>query len=82
MTEPTPAADRQGPSYEELRAELERVVRELESGRVPLEEAMALWEKGEKLADACQKVLDGYRTTVEKARAAHHRDVVALGDEG
>ncbi|MHB1009124.1 MAG: exodeoxyribonuclease VII small subunit [Propionibacteriaceae bacterium] len=47
------------PSYEEARDELTAIVRQLESGNVPLSEAMALWERGEKLADVCQTWLDG-----------------------
>ena len=47
------------PTYEEARDELAGIVRQLESGSVPLSESMALWEKGEKLADVCQKWLDG-----------------------
>ncbi len=49
----------QTPSYEEARDELAAIVRQLESGSVPLSESMALWEKGEKLADICQLLLDG-----------------------
>lgn len=47
------------PTYEEARDELAVIVRQLESGSVPLSESMALWEKGEKLADICQLLLDG-----------------------
>jgi len=49
----------QTPSYEEARDELAAIVHQLESGSVPLSESMALWEKGEKLADICQLLLDG-----------------------
>lgn len=49
----------QTPSYEEARDELAAIVHQLESGSVPLSESMALWEKGEKLADICQQWLDG-----------------------
>jgi exodeoxyribonuclease VII small subunit len=49
----------QTPSYEEARDELAGIVRQLESGSVPLSESMTLWEKGEKLADVCQQWLDG-----------------------
>jgi exodeoxyribonuclease VII small subunit len=49
----------QTPSYEEARDELAAIVRQLESGSVPLSESMALWEKGEKLVDICQLLLDG-----------------------
>jgi exodeoxyribonuclease VII small subunit len=49
----------QPPTYEEARDELAAIVRQLESGSVPLSESMTLWEKGEKLADICQHWLDG-----------------------
>jgi exodeoxyribonuclease VII small subunit len=49
----------QTPTYEQARDELAGIVRQLESGNVPLSESMALWEKGEKLADICQTWLDG-----------------------
>jgi len=57
-------------SYEEARAELARVVERLESGGGPLEESLALWERGEALADVCQTWLDGARARLDAARAA------------
>jgi exodeoxyribonuclease VII small subunit len=57
-------------SYEEARAELARVVERLESGGGPLEESLALWERGEALADVCQTWLDGARAKLDAARAA------------
>jgi exodeoxyribonuclease VII small subunit len=48
-------------SYEQARDELADVVRRLEAGGVPLEESLALWERGEELAAACQSWLDGAR---------------------
>ena len=51
-------------SYEQTRAELDEVVRALESGNVSLSEAMALWERGEQLADICQEWLDGAKARV------------------
>ena len=50
--------------YEQARAELQEVVRSLESGNVPLSESMALWERGEQLADICQGWLDGAKAQV------------------
>ena len=55
-------------SYEEARAELARVVERLESGGGTLEESLALWERGEKLAEVCQRWLDGARARLEAAR--------------
>lgn len=55
--------------YEQARQQLVEVVQRLESGGVPLEESLALWERGERLAARCQRFLDGAKATVEKARA-------------
>ena len=55
-------------SYEQARAELDEVVRRLESGGVPLEESLALWERGEALAQTCQSLLDGARSRLDAAR--------------
>lgn len=56
-------------SYEQARAELEDVVRRLEAGGVPLEESLALWERGEELAGICQAWLDGARERLNAALA-------------
>ncbi|HVA61035.1 MAG TPA: exodeoxyribonuclease VII small subunit [Mycobacteriales bacterium] len=55
------------PSYEQARAELESVVRTLESGGCTLEEALSLWERGEELAGICQAWLDGARARLDAA---------------
>ncbi|AGZ46097.1 exodeoxyribonuclease VII small subunit [Actinoplanes friuliensis] len=57
-------------SYEQARTELATVVERLEQGGTSLEESLALWERGEKLADVCQHWLDGARERIEAARAA------------
>ena len=44
-------------SYEEARAELEAVVRRLEDGGTTLDEALALWERGEALHRRCGELL-------------------------
>ncbi|HZN75351.1 MAG TPA: exodeoxyribonuclease VII small subunit [Micromonosporaceae bacterium] len=56
-------------NYEQARAELASVVERLEAGGVTLEESLALWERGEQLADICQRWLDGARQRLEEARA-------------
>jgi exodeoxyribonuclease VII small subunit len=55
------------PGYEEARAELIEVVRTLEAGGTTLEESLALWERGEKLATICQEWLDGARKRLDDA---------------
>ena len=61
-------------SYEQAREELIVIVQRLESGGVPLEESLALWERGEQLAAVCQAWLDGAKAKIEasqtKERAA------------
>jgi exodeoxyribonuclease VII small subunit len=57
-------------SYEQARAELATVVERLEAGGSTLEEALALWERGEELADICQRWLDGARKRLDDARQA------------
>ncbi|MGI4896444.1 MAG: exodeoxyribonuclease VII small subunit [Janthinobacterium lividum] len=55
-------------SYEQARDELVDVVRTLETGGTGLEESLALWERGEALADRCQQWLDGARARLDAAR--------------
>jgi exodeoxyribonuclease VII small subunit len=45
-------------SYEEAMQQLEEIVRRLEKGDVPLEESLALFEKGSGLIARCSKLLD------------------------
>jgi exodeoxyribonuclease VII small subunit len=60
-----------GPSYEKARDELADVVRRLESGGLTLEESLTLWERGEELADICQRWLDGASARLDGVIAAH-----------
>ena len=55
--------------YEDARAELLEVVRTLEQGGITLEESLALWERGEKLAQVCQDWLDGARKRLDSVIA-------------
>jgi exodeoxyribonuclease VII small subunit len=64
------ASDETKPSYEAAREELIEVVRTLEAGGTTLEESLALWERGEKLATICQEWLDGARQRLDAAIAA------------
>ncbi|HSJ20053.1 MAG TPA: exodeoxyribonuclease VII small subunit [Nocardioidaceae bacterium] len=69
MTE-QPAHPSEQLSYEQAREELVEVVRRLESGGTDLEESLALWERGEKLAQICQSWLDGAKRRLDAAMAA------------
>ena len=56
-------------TYEQAREELVEVVRRLETGGANLEDSLALWERGEKLAQICQDFLDGARARLDAAIA-------------
>lgn len=56
-------------SYEEARDELVDVVRRLESGGETLEQSLALWQRGEALAQHCERWLAGARARIEAAQA-------------
>ena len=53
------------PSYEQARAELDQIVTTLERGSATLEEALTLWQRGEKLADVCARWLDGAQAQLD-----------------
>jgi exodeoxyribonuclease VII small subunit len=54
--------------YEQARDQLTDVVKRLESGGLTLEESLALWERGEHLADVCTQWLEGARARLAAAR--------------
>ncbi len=58
----------EGPSFEELQRELDEIVARLERGDVPLDEALALWERGEELRRACAERLDRAELRIEELR--------------
>ncbi|MGQ0467771.1 MAG: exodeoxyribonuclease VII small subunit [Sporichthyaceae bacterium] len=61
--------------YEAARAALTEVVAALEAGNLPLEESLALWERGEQLARICRARLDGARARLD----AYEKEAVPDG---
>ena len=55
-------------SYEQARDALVTVVAELEQGSATLEQSLALWERGEKLAARCEEWLIGAKARLDAAR--------------
>ena len=53
-------------SFEEALRALEELVRRLETGEVPLEESIDLYERGEQLRRHCQSRLDAAQARIEK----------------
>ena len=53
-------------TFEEAQRELERIVSELEGGRASLEDAVALWERGDELYRYCLGKLDSAEGKIEE----------------
>ena len=54
------------PTFEEAQRELEAIVGRLERGDVTLDEAIALWERGEELYGFCRTKLDSAQGRIEE----------------
>ena len=53
-------------SFERAIEELETIVKRLEEGKVPLEESVAIYERGELLKRRCEELLRQAEARVEK----------------
>jgi len=53
-------------NFEDALRALEDVVRKLESGEVPLDESITLYERGEDLRKLCQARLDAAQARIER----------------
>jgi exodeoxyribonuclease VII small subunit len=54
------------PTFEEAQRELEEIVHRLETGQASLDEAIALWERGEELYRVCAGKLDTAHGKIEE----------------
>ena len=77
MNEPGP--DIAQMTFEDALKALEDVVRKLETGEVPLDQSIDLYERGEKLRKHCQARLDAAQARIEKIVAGP--DGKAVGTE-
>ena len=73
-----------GKNFESSLAALEKVVRDLERGDLPLEESLKLFEQGVRLTRECQERLNEAERRIEVLLRDHEgRPVVsAFGDDG
>jgi exodeoxyribonuclease VII small subunit len=53
-------------TFEAAQRELERIVSQLEGGRASLEDAVALWERGDELYRYCLERLDSAEGKIEE----------------
>ena len=61
-------------SYEEAYDELEALVARMESGELPLEQSVALYERGQKLSAHCQALLEGAELKIKQVDEADPAD--------
>ena len=54
------------PTFEDAQRELEQIVQRLESGQASLDEAIALWERGEELYKLCARKLDSAQGRIDE----------------
>lgn len=68
-----PAESLAGMPFEKALAELEEIVRQLEGGRVPLEDSIAIFERGELLKRHCEGLLKQAEARIDR---------ITLGQDG
>ena len=76
MSKPAPA------SFEGALAELESIVREMEAGKLPLEQSLAAFARGTALLKQCQDALTAAEQklqVLEAAQADERRDLASEG---
>lgn len=62
-------------SFEEALSQLENIVRELESGRIKLDDAVKAYEKAIALKQLCENRLKAAQLTIEKIEVAPSGDL-------
>ncbi len=76
MTNTPVPADLAALSFEAAMEELGHIVRQLEEGRVPLDEAIALYERATALKQHCDARLQAAEARIEQIRVATDGSVV------
>ncbi len=61
-------------SYEEAYEELEALVARMESGELPLEQSVTLYERGQRLAAHCQALLEEAELKIKRVDEAGPAD--------
>lgn len=70
--------DISGLSFEAALAELEQIVGKLESGQAPLQESIAIYERGEALKSHCETQLKAAETRIEKITLSKSGDPMGV----
>ena len=67
-------------SYETLYTRLQAIVARLETGELPLAEALALYEEGVTVAAACQQLLDTAELRIQELQPGARLDANLWGN--
>jgi len=68
------------PTFESAQRELEQIVKRLESGETALDEAIALWGRGEELYRFCLGKLDSAQGKIEQLASRGHEALARDAD--
>ncbi len=77
----TNATEIEQQTFEAVYTQLEETVRQLEEGGLPLDEAIALFEEGMRLAQRCRELLDGAELRVSTLSEAFRAGSAAAGED-
>lgn len=67
-------------SFEEALSRLDKIVQKLEAGGLPLEEAVALFEEGMRLARICSERLDAAELKISQLQTAFNQELESEGE--
>ncbi|MDD3355140.1 exodeoxyribonuclease VII small subunit [Zoogloea sp.] len=67
-------ASAKSPSFESAVSELEAIVQEMENGQMPLDQALAAYQRGTHLLRHCQEVLTQAEQTIRTLESATPED--------
>lgn len=65
-------------SFEEALTALDEIVRRLETGKVKLDEAIEIYEKGQLLRNHCERKLSAARSKIDQITASLNGEAVGL----
>ncbi len=83
IDKPARAGDATVPSFEDALAQLEELVREMETDQIPLEDLIRKYEEGTRLYRVCEESLDAARGRIEVLRKKRNGETVSepFGEE-
>ena len=78
---PTDEPDRGEPSFEEAMERLEKIVEEMESSKLPLEELIVRYEEGIRLVGVCNRRLAAAENRIETLNRSGNGKILAMTPE-